>query len=229
MTARVLSLLLAVFSIAQGGINACVDGTSLGGNLYLVNSTFQLARDYVPPDLVRPAVKTMGGSVQMRREAAAALEAMFAQAKSDGYTLIAVSGYRSYDRQQAIFRRKVNRTGSEQKASLLVAFPGSSEHQLGLAMDLGRKSSTNLNGAFGRSEEGRWVRENAHRFGFIVRYRAAWADITGIADEPWHIRYVGLPHAEEMERLNVPLEQYVMMLSRASFGAYFMEGLGTDD
>ena len=91
MTARVLSLLLAVFSIAQGGINACVDETSLGGNLYLVNSTFQLARDYVPPDLVRPAVKTMGGSVQMRREAAAALEAMFAQAKTDGYTLIAVS------------------------------------------------------------------------------------------------------------------------------------------
>ncbi len=226
MIVKILSLFLTAFAIAQGGIHACVDETSLGGNLYLVNSAFRLSRDYVPPDLVRPAVRTQGGGVSMRREAAAALEAMFSEAKAAGHSLVAVSGYRSYDKQQTIYRRKIASTGSASKAGLLVASPGTSEHQLGLAMDLGRISSTNLNMAFGRSREGQWVRDNAHRFGFIVRYQAKWTPVTGIADEPWHIRYVGLPHAEEMARLDIPLEQYVFQLSEASFGAYFTEGWG---
>ncbi|HCX79846.1 MAG TPA: peptidase M15 [Firmicutes bacterium] len=225
MIAKLLSLFIAAFAIAQGGMNACVDQTSLGGNLYLVNRTFQLAQDYVPPDLIKPAVRSMGGSVLMRQEAASALEAMFEAARADGHILVAVSGYRSFDKQHIIYRRKVASTGAA-KAGLLVADPGSSEHQLGLAMDLGRRSSTNLNQAFGRSGEGQWVRENAHRFGFIVRYKAEWTEVTGIADEPWHIRYVGLPHAAEMQRLDIPLEQYVYQLSEASFGAYFTEGFG---
>ena len=223
MVLRLLSLLLATFAIAQSGVNTVVDETSLGGNLYLVNSTFQLAQDYVPPDLVRPNVR---GGITMRQEAATALEAMFAAASEAGHTLIAVSGYRSYGQQSAIYRRKIANTGSAQKAGLLVAPPGSSEHQLGLAVDVGRRASTNLNQSFGRSKEGQWVRENAHHFGFIVRYREVWTDITGIADEPWHLRYVGKPHAEALARLDIPLELYVYQLSEVAFGTYFTEEFG---
>ncbi|MDD4080005.1 MAG: M15 family metallopeptidase [Eubacteriales bacterium] len=226
MIVRLLSLFAAVFAIAQGGIIACVDQTSLGGNLYLVNRTFQLAKDYVPPDLVKPEVRTQGSNVTLRREAAKALEELFAAAKEAGHSLVAVSGYRSYASQNAIYRRKVSNTGSAEKAGLLVALPGSSEHQLGLAVDLGRASSTQLNYSFGRSREGQWVSENAHCFGFIVRYRAEWTEVTGIAEEPWHLRFVGVPHAAELKRLDMPLEMYIYQLSQASFGAYFTEGFG---
>ena len=82
MVLRLLSLLLATFAIAQSGVNTVVDETSLGGNLYLVNSTFQLAQDYVPPDLVRPNVR---GGITMRQEAATALEAMFAAASEEDF------------------------------------------------------------------------------------------------------------------------------------------------
>jgi len=226
MIVRLFSLFAAVVAIAQGGIRLSVDQTSLGGNLYLVNRTFQLAKDYVPPDLVKPDVRVTSGSLTLRQEAAVALEALFLAAKEQGHNLVAVSGYRSYDSQNTIYRRKVSNTGSAEKAGLLVALPGCSEHQLGLAVDVGRVSNQQLNGSFGRSKEGQWVHENAHRFGFIVRYKAEWTEITGIADEPWHLRYVGQPHAEELYRLDIPLELYVFQLSQASFGAYFTEGFG---
>ena len=226
MLIKLLSLFAAVFSIAQGGLHTAVDQTSLGGNLYLVNSTYMLTESYVPPDLVRPSVKAQSGEVTLRSEAAIALEGMFAAAQAEGHTLTVVSGYRSFGNQRAIFSRKISNTGSAAKASLLVAPPGSSEHQLGLAVDIGRSSNSQLNQGFGRSREGQWVGENAHRFGFIIRYKAEWTDVTGIADEPWHIRYVGPAHAKELYERNIPLEQYVYELSEASFGAYFMEGLG---
>lgn len=136
-------------------------------------------------------------------------------------TLVAVSGYRSYEQQKAIFARKQNTSGSTEKAMLLVAPAGASEHQLGLAMDIGRRSSSNLNGAFGKSKEGQWVRENAHLFGFIIRYKAEWTGITGYADEPWHIRYVGEEHAQAINALNVPLETYIESLALQSFGEYY--------
>jgi len=104
-----------------------------------------------------------------------------------------------------------------------VAPPGASEHQLGLAMDLGRKGKTNLNAAFGSSEEGAWVRDHAHEFGFIIRYKADWSDITGYADEPWHIRYVGRDHAGRIHELDIPLEHYIEQLRLAYFGEYITE------
>ncbi len=226
MIVKLLSLFFTVLFIAQGGIQATVDETTLGGNLYLVNRTFQLAQDYVPPDMVKPAVKSQGGSITLRQEAALALEALFAAAKEERHTLVAISGYRSFGTQNAIYRRKVSSTGSAEKAGLLVALPGSSEHQLGLAVDIGRISNTQLNQSFGRSKEGQWVSENAHRFGFIIRYKAEWTEITGIADEPWHIRYVGQTHAEQLFKRDIPLETYVYELNEASFGAYYLEGIG---
>lgn len=218
MIRQLVSILMLVLSIGQGGITHFADQTNLGGNLYLVNRTFRLTEQYQPSDLVTPAVRRAGSGIRMRSEAAGMLEAMFEAASKEGYRLVAISGYRSYQTQRTIYQRKIRSTGSVEKAQLLVAPPGTSEHQLGLAMDIGRQTSAKLNASFGKSKEGRWVSENAARFGFILRYKAEWTPVTGYADEPWHLRYVGREHAEAVSQLNIPLETYIEALSNAAYG-----------
>ena len=180
----------------------------LGGNLFLINREHPIGKDYYPRDLVEPKVLGGGEATRMRPEAAAALEEMFAAAKEEGLFLAAVSGYRSYGQQASIFDRKLQKV-DRQTAQRTVAPPGCSEHQLGLAMDLGTKKEIRLTAAFGDTPEGRWVAANAHRFGFILRYKAEWEDVTGYAWEPWHIRYVGKDHAKRIFELNIPLEEYI--------------------
>ena len=225
MMIKLLSLFAALMSLSNTAIDAYVAQTHLGGNLYLVNRSYTLKEDYIPPDLVQPTSAGSSSGTMMRAEAADSLDELFASAKEAGYTLVAVSGYRSYSTQRTIYSR---RTGSgdrkeKERARLLVAPPGASEHQLGLAMDLGRKGKTNLNAAFGASEEGAWVREHAHEFGFIIRYKAEWTEITGYADEPWHIRYVGREHAGRIAELDIPLEYYIEQLRSAYFAEYITE------
>lgn len=186
----------------------------LGGTLILVNAQNCISGTYVPEDLVKPDVQTRKKSLEnnilMCGEAAGALEEMFEAALYEkGYTLYATSGYRSYGVQQILFNSKVEEVGSREKALRRVALPGTSEHQLGLAMDVQTPTQTNLNANFGDTPEGLWVSENAHRFGFIVRYQQEWRAITGISYEPWHIRYVGVAHATALYRLNIPLETYL--------------------
>ena len=217
MAAKLLSLLLAFLALGQGTVDAYVEQMNLGGYLYLVNRDHTLPSDYVPPDLIHPQVRTTDNEITMREEAAHALEAMFAAAKEEqGLTLVAVSGYRSYGRQASIFQRKVNSVGKK-KALLLVAPPGASEHQLGLAMDLGTKKDTSLSEAFFDTPEGKWLAENCCRFGFIIRYKKEWTEITGYAYEPWHVRYVGKEHAQRIYEMNVPLETYIAQLREAQF------------
>jgi D-alanyl-D-alanine carboxypeptidase len=217
------ALLMMCLSLAGTGIKGYVSQTSLGGNLYLVNRTYRLTQAYAPVDLVTVNVKKASDDVMMRQEAARMLEGLFKAAAQEGHSLVAVSGYRSFSRQGAIYRRKVNILGSAEKAQLLVAPPGASEHQLGLAMDVARRSSANLNSVFGRSAEGKWLAENAHRFGFIIRYRAEWTGITGYADEPWHIRYIGEEHAGVIRLRDIPLESYVQELAKENFGVYLAD------
>ena len=214
------ALVLLCLSLLNGGVDAYVGATSLGGSLYLVNKTYRLTQAYEPPDLVQVGVPRLTSDVRMRREAAGMLEALFEAALGDGCKLVAVSGYRSYDRQAAIYRRKVSSLGSEGKAGLLVAPPGASEHQLGLAMDVGRRGNPILNAAFGSSREGQWLADNAHRFGFIIRYKAEWTADTGYSYEPWHQRYVGADHARALRALDIPLEAYVRRLAEKHFGEY---------
>ena len=215
MLGRLVSLMLALLTLGQGALDAYVEEMNLGGNLFLVNRTFSISSSYVPPDLVIPKVKGANRNVRMRREAAEALEKLFQAAKDEsGFELIAISGYRSYGKQKAIFERNVAQKG--RKAALrFSAPPGCSEHQLGLAMDLGCKGSASLTGGFGQTLEGVWVRENCHRFGFIIRYKAEWEDVTGYMDEPWHIRYVGVEHAARIRQADIPLEHYIAQLRQA--------------
>ena len=215
MLAKLLSLLLTLLALGQTGVNAYVDEMSLGGNLFLVNRDYAIEADYKPNDLVTPKVPGGNDTTMMRAEAAEALEKMFAAAKEEGdYTLIAVSGFRSYGRQSAIFERKIQTVGKKQ-ALRVSAPPGCSEHQLGLAMDVGCKKKINLSASFGDTPEGQWVAENCHRFGFIIRYKAEWEEITGYMYEPWHIRYVGPEHAARIHELDIPFEYYVAQLREA--------------
>ena len=217
MAGKLLALLLALISLGQGTVNGYVDDMSLGGNLFLVNREYAITAEYVPGDLIKPDVRKTNSDITMRAEAAHALEALFAAAKEEmGYDLAAVSGYRSYGQQASIHERKVKAVGK--KAALRVSAPaGCSEHQLGLAMDIGTRKNTSLTESFGSTPEGIWVAENAHRFGFIIRYKAEWEEITGYAYEPWHIRYVGVEHAACIYELDIPLEYYIAQLREAQW------------
>ncbi len=221
MIRQALAIVMFCLSLAGGSVDSLVDQTSLGGSLYLVNRTYRLTAHYQPDDLVRPEVRRLSSEIMMRREAAEKLEELFEAAAQEGLRLVAVSGYRSYETQRIIYQRKIKSTGSVAKAERLVAPPGASEHQLGLAMDIGRRSNTNLNMAFGRSREGEWVARHAHEYGFIIRYQDRWTDITGYADEPWHLRYVGVEHATVIHTMDIPLETYVEQMQQTMCGEMY--------
>lgn len=183
------------------------------GLLRLVNRQEKITKKYEPDDLVKPDVpvnkKNQEDQVYMRKEAAEALEKMFAAAKEEkGYVLLAVSGYRSYGEQQLIFNNKVQSVGSKEAAQKKVAPAGASEHQLGLAQDVLCDHYRLLNSGFLDTPEGKWLYENCHRFGFIVRYKKEWSSMTGYSAEPWHFRYVGVNHASAISALDVPYETY---------------------
>jgi D-alanyl-D-alanine carboxypeptidase len=224
MLAKLLSLLMMLISLGRSAVDGYVNEMNLGGKLFLVNRTYTLSSVYKPDDLTVPKVKGSGEHTMMRKEAAEALEAMFAAAKDEeGFVLYAISGFRSYGKQNMIHSRKVSQVG-EKAANRVSAPPGCSEHQLGLAMDLGCKEALHLTEKFGETPEGKWVADNCHRFGFIIRYKAEWEDVTGYAYEPWHIRYVGVEHARRIHALDIPFEDYVAQLRQAQFALMTREG-----
>lgn len=186
------------------------------GTLCLVNRESKVTKKYVPEDLVVPqvAMRKQGqeAGIRMRLHAARALEEMFADAQSAGHTLIAASGYRSFGAQDIRFQAKVKEAGTREKAWRTVAPAGASEHQLGLAMDLQSPSMPRLNRDFGETPEGIWVAQNAHRYGFIVRYLREWTETTGYLYEPWHVRYLGIAHASAVKELGIPYEDYYKAL-----------------
>ncbi len=178
----------------------------------LVNKEYRLPEDYQPEALVTPDVRFAPGSFnkKMRKEAASALEELFDAASADGITLYAVSGYRSYAFQQATFQRNIDLMGSIESANLYSARPGESEHQTGLAMDVTSKSvGYKLTAKFGENVEGEWVRDNAHKYGFIVRYLPGKEHITGYKYEPWHIRYLGVELATAVYESGLTYEEYL--------------------
>ncbi|MED4354975.1 D-alanyl-D-alanine carboxypeptidase family protein [Schinkia azotoformans] len=181
--------------------------------LVLVNKNNALPKDYVPQDLTVPNVnfpfQEYDSKKLMRKDAATALEEMFREAKRENINLYAVSGYRSYDRQNEIFASKVIRSGME-SAGQFSAKPGESEHQTGLAMDLTSPSvNYGLSQQFGETKEGQWIKKNAHKFGFIIRYQKGKESITGYQFEPWHVRYVGKNAAQVIAEQNLTFEEYI--------------------
>jgi D-alanyl-D-alanine carboxypeptidase len=147
---------------------------------------------FVPPDLVTVDVPHTNTPI-LRRAAATATERLFAAAGRAGIRLASNSTYRPYDDQQRIYAADRKRLGVA-GADRLTARPGYSEHQTGLAIDIGSASGhCDLDPCFATTPQGRWLAAEAWRYGFVLRYPAGEEQVTGIEFEPWHYRYVGVP------------------------------------
>lgn len=146
-------------------------------------------------------------------EASRALNNMLSSASSIGLDLNAYSSYRSYSYQKTLFNNYVKKDGRK-VAETYSMRPGFSEHQTGLAFDIGgRNSSLWTSESFGRTLEGIWLKENAHKFGFILRYPEKSESITGIKYEPWHFRYVGVELANAIRDSGKTLDEYFDVVS----------------
>ena len=170
---------------------AAVDADPDDGDLILVNKYSRLASDYVPEDLVtvEPAYSNGGKLKSEVNDAFCDLvEAMWAET---GLHLVNASPYRSYQTQKNLYARYRTQY-SEATTDRFSARAGYSEHQTGLALDVIAPGGT-LNG-FKNTQQFVWMRDNAHRFGFILRYGDGMEYITGYKFEPWHYRYVGVVH-----------------------------------
>lgn len=152
--------------------------------------------EYAPSDLAG-----VGDGQRMRAEAASAFVKLQSSASAAGHALTVESSYRSYNTQVATYNRWVNELGRAE-ADRQSARPGHSEHQTGLALDVGG-DGCNVEECFGSKPSGIWVAAHAHEYGFIVRYPDGKEHVTGYVYEPWHLRYVGVALAAEMQRTGV--------------------------
>ena len=181
--------------------------------LALVNKNHALPDDYEPVDLVVPNVRFPFEEdvpkKQLRKIAADALEDQFAAGDEDCITLFAQSGYSSYDRKEAIFASNAAKNG-EEHANTYSARAGQSEHQTGLVMDVTAQAvGFDLVIDFGETEEGKWIKEHAHEYGFIIRYPEGKEAITLYQYEPWHLRYVGQKTASAIYEEDQTFEEYL--------------------
>lgn len=166
--------------------------------------------DYVPPGLVEiTEVPVTRPGLKVRQIAYDPLNRMLNDAKAQGLGIVVASPYRSYEEQSAIFNRLVQLQG-EAHASRYSARAGHSEHQLGTAIDFTTPSvGQDLVEAFASTPEGNWLRDNAHRYGFVMSYPEGKEQVTGYAYEPWHFRYVGESVAADVRRRGVTLVEYL--------------------
>lgn len=168
---------------------------------------------YIPSDLIAPQVTLRSNITDDESKVTFAVSEAFKKltdaASTDGLTLTLESGYRSYDSQKKLY----DYYNSQQQAEVdsYSAKPGYSEHQTGLAIDVGGTSNPacNVKACFADTPEATWLKANAHTYGFIIRYPQGKQDITGYKYEPWHIRYTGIYLATQLKTKNVStLEEY---------------------
>lgn len=193
-----------------------IDPVNADQFLILVNSESTITSDYVPADLVTTVNAKAGyESTQLNATADKALTALLKEAAENGYTRIRMSsGYRSYALQSWWFNHYKDQYRSkypdesslEEYVLTFSAKPGTSEHQTGLALDM---YDTDDNSTFAGTPSANWLAENAHKFGFILRYPEGKESITGIMYESWHFRFVGRTVATEIYENGWTLEEYL--------------------
>jgi LAS superfamily LD-carboxypeptidase LdcB len=156
--------------------------------ILVVNKKYGLPKTYNPGE---------------NKEAKNALSKMQADASALGLSLKLISGFRTYSYQAGLYNRYVQKDG-QAKADTYSARPGHSEHQTGLAFDVGQ-----LKDSFGDTPSGKWLAQNCHLYGFIIRYPKGKSHITGYKYEPWHIRYLGIDVATKVKESGLTLEEYL--------------------
>lgn len=170
--------------------------TDVNSLLIVANKTHRLPQGYEPADLIN--VNEIGGhgtiAPYMRAEAAYAVAEMTKAAAAEGITLTFSSAYRSESYQKQLYDGYVAQYGVE-RADRISSRPGYSDHQTGLALDFVEGGGVDFTQEFENTASAVWLRDNAHNYGFIMRYPKDKAEITGYAYEPWHFRYVGVETA----------------------------------
>ena len=177
-----------------------------GWNLILVN------RDSYIPDDYQVELTELSNGKKVDSRIYPELQEMFNDARAQGYGLFVREGYRTQEEQQQLMDEKIevyeNEGKSKSEAKKLaeqwVAIPGTSEHQLGIAVDINADTTKSSS-----DDVYKWLEENAHTYGFIKRYPSNKTDITGVINEPWHYRYVGKEVASEIYSQGICLEEYI--------------------
>lgn len=198
------------------------DGNSIGEkykqkndwNLVLINKRHQIPDDYT---------FTLGyfqNSYRCDERIIEPLTEMFEAAKADGINLAIRSPFREDSRQQYLFTNKTKQyinsgksyIDAYKEASKAITLPGTSEHEIGIALDITSDEYWKLDEDFALTGAGKWLYENSYKYGFILRYPKDKEDVTGIMFEPWHFRYVGIEAAKVMKDNNLTLEEYLESL-----------------
>ncbi len=169
----------------------------------------------MPEDLQVQLVE-IGDGMQMDERAAGALAKMLAACRKTGVVPVPISGYRTQEYQQGLFDNKLQRVIAEgytgdaaaKRAAESVALPGTSEHQLGLSMDILDVDNPDLDNSQEWTATQQWLMKHCNEYGFILRYPNGTSAITGIIYEPWHYRFVGKATAAEIGMLGITLEEY---------------------
>lgn len=182
-------------------------------NLVLVNYKYPMKSGYVPS--LRMVDKRPSFTFDTR--AADALEKMLADCRAEGLSPLICSAYRTQSTQEKLFNNKVQSYLSKgysydkavELAKTSVAYPGTSEHQLGLAVDIVSLYYQILDEGQLNTKEQQWLMKNCWKYGFILRYPDNKSDITGVIFEPWHYRYVGAEAAKEIMEKGITLEEYL--------------------
>ncbi|WP_106765780.1 M15 family metallopeptidase [Paenibacillus faecalis] len=177
------------------------------GNLVLVNKEYPIHPDAIPADIVylyennelTQGYGLLDNTIQLSTNIAQIFGEMIQDADKDGVSHFMISsGYRDESEQEKLY---------EEKGGEYALPPGYSEHNIGFALDIGSTLES-----ISTAPEGAWLQEHASEYGFILRYPEDKTDITGIMYEPWHFRYVGLPHSKIMDDKNLTLEEYLDFL-----------------
>ena len=181
----------------------------------LINKTHPLPEGY---DFTTDMVKAKRGYLRADERAADCYAKMANDALKEDINLIVISGYRNLDRQKTLFNKKIYSYRKNEGMSYLEAYknsamtvtiPGTSEHEAGLALDIACREYTMLNEGFADTDAGKWLKDNAYKYGFILRYPKDKEYLTGIEFEPWHYRFVGKEAAKIIYDKGWTLEEYV--------------------
>lgn len=200
-----LSLLLFILLLSSCGetIEQENKEQSLTNFSLLVNKEHPLIKDYIPDNLVPikyvDYIIREDETMMLNKEVLNAYNLLYKASLEEGLRLTIFSAYRSFDKQNKLFEHSQNNS--------LVAKPGESEHQTGLAIDISRRD-IGLTTNFQNTKEYTFLINNAHKYGFISRYPKDKEKITGYSFEPWHFRYVGVELALHLKENNLTLEEY---------------------
>lgn len=181
------------------------ESTDLNKTTILVNKYIYLPKDYVPNNLVAISNEYANSGKELVYEAKEKFEKMANSAKQEGYTIRAISAYRSYSYQENLYNGYLKKDTKE-KVDTYSARPGYSEHQTGLVVDIDNTEVSFEN--FESTSEFSWMQKNAYKYGFILRYPKGKEEITGYTYESWHYRYVGESIAKYIYENNITLDEY---------------------